>query len=226
MTYRRSRGWAKGPCPGCGKGEQHPSNSVCHECKELMADGKAFRLETERRLKLTTGPSVWHWSEASYGWPRYYGDYDFAHDKKRDIQDTLNNAMYALVNAASEPAPPGTPDRSPIIDKEQTERHKGKGWGKSYVPWPYLLSYGKKNNNDNNWSFDCLVLMPAIVRDAIDALDQAIRAALTSAYLRGKQDGGSILLGLAKGNMTLDDYNDSLLTREERAEREKARRSY
>lgn len=199
-------GWTKGPCPGCGEGEQHPSRGVCQECRGLLRDGNAYRQETTRRLAAEGTPSVWQWTERAYAWPRYYGDYEFERD---DAKDTLNAAMFAVVEATSEPAPPGTPRQSAV---KNPDKHSYK----PFLDWPTVFSTAK-----GEWSFERWILMPGPVRAALDALDAAIRGALHSAYTRGKRDGASLLHQLAIGEITTDEFDDALLTRDERRARDR-----
>ena len=217
---RRHHGWTAGPCPGCGQGDEHPSGKVCHECQALMADGQAARDQAELDRKKGEEQPFW-WVERGYAWPAYYGLNLETQDRER-----LAEAMFQLAAILTRPAPPGTPRESPKLSDRLN--YHGEPIPES---WPQLLACGEGPDGErlawhNHHDWRQLVLARPDVAAALSALDLAIRAAGAAAYQAGKNRGGSVLLGLAAGDLSRSDFDEALMTPEERGRREKERRGY
>lgn len=210
---RASRGNTHDPYECCGA-DAGPygrrKGTICDACKQLIQDGKALR-DQVARAKGDGALAVFTFHERDYAMVGYYGlgvpDVD-RDGKRRDMQRELQAAMFALVHAVATPAPATTPSSQPSKPSD-------------YKPWPNVLS---ESQRDCDWR--TLVLLPPATRAAIDALDQAIRETLAATYLAGKAKGRSVLQGLASGDVSVADFDDALLTSEERAERARARRHY
>lgn len=217
---RASAGNTHEPFDCCGKeagAYGRPKGKICNDCWALIEEGKVARAKAAERAEAGL-VAVYGWTTADYGWPRFYGaDARFPHSSPAD--DELVAAFYGLVNALVQPAPADTPRHSPNYemrtsswDRTKKERH--------HHPWPMVL------DEKGEWQFSQLVLMNPAARDAVNRLHQAILAALGAVYNHGKTLGGSVLQQLACGELSMADFDESLLTAEQRAERQKARRGY
>ena len=111
-------------------------------------------------------------------WPRYYGPYEFT---RHEAQERINAAMYAVVALTGEEC-----------DKE--------GWNRDLE---CLLTHGILRDYDDRKA----VSMHPGLRDALNELDGAIREALESVFNEGQQQGRSIMLQLASGTLSMEDYN-------------------
>jgi hypothetical protein len=153
---------------------------------------------------------VW-WHERDYATPGYYGldlaPIDYTSTDRRDYQKELQGAMHALVLAVSVKAPATTP--------WDTGEKDDRGYS---IGWPHALNEPGRNSGD----FRELRLMAPAVREAINRIDAVVRAAIQATYWYGKAQGRDVLGGLAKGEITLNDFDDALLTREQREKRRRA----
>jgi hypothetical protein len=158
---------------------------------------------------------VYRWHERDYAVPGYYG-FGIPHEFEGhvDLQDRLRNAVYTLVLSVGAKAPETT---LPYANMKHA-----KDWPKNPVQWPHVLQSGEKGR----YEWGVLVTLPPAVREAIDRLDQEIRLVLPAAYTAGKEAGASVLMGLARGEVSMDDFDEALLTPAARAERQKAKRGY
>ncbi len=222
---RASAGNTHDPWPCCGTEAGRygrPKGTICKDCGDLIAEGKAARAAATA-AKEAGGLDVFGWTTADYGWPRFYGnDAQFPHgfevDGERvDVHDHLGDAFWHLVNTISQPAPADTPNHSPKYEMRK------RTWGgptaeRHYLPWPMVLSEGKRSST-SSWQFHQLVLMNPAARDAVDKLHQAINLALEAVFQEGKRTGRSLLQGLATGDVKMADFDDALLTRQQRRER-------
>lgn len=210
---RAAKGCTHEPYECCGKepesGYGRRKGQICGECRSLIEDGRRFRSEKKQQEL-----EVFGWTSRDYAFPGYYGDYDFGYENGRDVRDDLEKALFELVNVVAIDAPGDTPRQSPAYEMR---KYVGHGPQRHHLPWPYVLTVPPHNHD--SWSWGRLVLINPAIRNAIDKLDQKIRAALTHAYNSGKQNGGSILRQLASGDMSLTDFEDGLVPREERERR-------
>lgn len=221
MKFRARPGYTHDPWPCCGTAAGaygRPKGKICDDCKALIAEGKVARAAAADQ-KAKGEQAVYGWTERDYGWPRYYavpGDFT-----NSEAHEQLANAMFACVNALSTPAPADTPRESPEYTLERQyvgvpsgrEGHKRR----QYLPWPRVLPVDEKKYD--SWGFHTLRLMNPAHREALVALDLAIRAALEDRYEAGKQRGRSLLLGLAQGEHTITDFEEKQQTERERIAR-------
>lgn len=214
---RASAGNTHDPWPCCGTeagsyGRQ--KNTICKDCADLITEGKAARAAATA-AKEAGSLEIFGWTTADYGWPRFYGnDAQFPHrfevDGERvDVHERLGDAFWHLVNMISQPAPADTPHQSPKYEMRK------RTWGgptseRHYLPWPMVLSGPNRGSGGSDWQFHQLILMNPAARDAVDKLHQAINLALGAVYQEGKERGGSALLSLAKGELSLGDFDDAI----------------
>lgn len=151
------------------------------------------------------------WTEKHYAWPKFYGS---DADLPTDVHERLSRAFFDLVNLVTVPAPAGTPQHSP----DPVDHPSWKGQTKD---WPFMLT-----GRADQFEWRTLRLANPAVRDGLDQLHQAIKAALGVTYHNGRNSGASILHRLATGDLALTDFDEALLPADERVAREKARRGY
>lgn len=202
---RASRGNTHDPYPCCGKDGGswgREKNSICSDCKALIEEGKRARAKAEAE-RVSGQLQPFNWCERDYASPGYYGLVQYR-EQKDDHQKALQSAVFGLVAAVAVPKTPTTPAA------ENTDH-------KNWKDWPRLLDYKRKGGYTQDWQQ--VVLLAPKTRDAINQLDKVIRAVLKENYVAGKARGLSILQGLASGDVTITDFDDALLTPEEREQK-------
>jgi hypothetical protein len=180
----RRNGWVKGPCHGCGQGENHEKDQVCHRCKRLLAIAResleqAARAEAEGTLKPFT------WVGVAWAMPGYYG---MGVDGRQ-----VQQAMFGIVAALSRLMPEGT---------SQGE-YPGGDSSQPFDYWPAVIQGGRDDYRD--WRR--VVQMRPVDQAAVQALDTAMREAIGAAYDAGKKAGRNLLMGLASGEVSVGKFN-------------------
>ena len=188
----RGHTWDQWPCCAAEVDESRwyrgrpKRESVCPDCRELIRLG-----EDARRRSSEAGETTFRWTSSYHQWPGYYGAYHFRHrprarhDEPYDAGDALRRRMFELVNAVARPAP-------------------GRPWKSSA---PFVLTCSDRSHRISPYRDEILVTADPKVRDALDALDGAVREALESAYHEGKERGQNILLNLAGNEITVNEFN-------------------
>lgn len=216
---RAARGYTHDPYECCGASGGpygRPKGRICDDCKKLIADGKAAR-EKAAAEREAGAMQPYRYHEARWAAPHYYGygvpkgdaeenDLD-AMGRPLDLENALQAAIYELTHAVSEPAPATTPP------------YAGEDWNE---PWPHVIEGADRERHD--WV--TLILLKPTVRNALTKLDRVIRKVLPATYLAGKAEGRNVLYGLAKGEVSMDDFDDALLTSDQRAAKQQTRRGY
>lgn len=190
---------------------------VCRQCETYIAAGHQVEAAAQRALEAGTQTPV-RWHEVDYAGPGYYGCGVPTVDG-RDYQKELQHAFHVLVMATSEPAPATT-------SAQKTQDKYIGGSYKSGEQWPYVLERTRSRHSNGALEWVIRRLMRPEVREALAAFDNVLVDTLEATYMAGKASGASVLQGLARGEVSLHDFDESLMTPEERAEREKARRGY
>lgn len=206
LPKRRAwRGHTHDPWPCCGKppdgSSGRPKDGICRDCQQLIEEGKAARAATAAKKDLVP----FHWTERDYGFPGYYSS-EYRFPNTGDHHDQLKAAMFNLVNAAATPAPGDTPRLSPNYTMRPSYMNPSK-MERDYAAWPMVLTV---KTDHNSWSWDKLVLMPEALRNAIDQMDQTVRAVLGAVFQEGKERGSSLLHQLASGEKTLADFEEGI----------------
>lgn len=181
---RRQNGWVKGPCPGCKTGQRHPKDSVCSDCKQLMATGAAaVKKAAGDAAAGTVQPFIW----ASTYWciPYYYGP---GVDCSR-----VQAVLFDLVAMVSDMQPEGT----------AKGEYKQPGDHRTFECWPAVI----EGHKYHDWVR--VVHMKPKDREVIQALDQVLRDTMAGAYAAGKRDGRNLLLGLASGEVSVGGFNEA-----------------
>ena len=191
---RRGHTWDPWPCCDSqvdeadwiqGRPRKQP---LCPSCQELIRLGR-----DARRRASEAGEATYKWCERYHEWPGYHGPYYFEHDRRPDqghdepwdAGDALRRRMFELVNILGSAA-------------------EGHAWQSGA---PTVLTCKDDIKREDRYSCDLLVTMDPKVRDALDALDAAMRKALKSAYRAGKARGQNILANLASNDMSVNEFN-------------------
>lgn len=191
---RAARGhtWDDWPCCGARVEESElyrgrdKKEVICDECRTLMKLG-----EDARKNAAASGTETYRWTAAHYCWPGYHGRYHFRHRRgaritePSDAGDALKRKMFEFVNTL-------------------TRRTHENPWESRA---PAVLTCDEQSRRVSRYEDVILVQMDPRERAALDALDQAIREALESAYHEGKRRGQSILLNLAGDELSISEFN-------------------
>ena len=190
----RGHTWDPWPCCGTAVDERDwiqgrpRKQPLCPSCEELIRLGK-----DARRRASESGEATYKWCKRYHEWPGYHGRYYFEHDRRPgqktdepwNAGDALRRRMFELVNALSRAA-------------------EGRAWQSRA---PEVLTCEEDVKRENDYHCELLVTMDPKIRDALDAVDAAMRKALRSTYRAGKATGQNILINLARNEMTVNEFN-------------------
>jgi len=191
----------KKPCPGCGEGGWlRDVTKVCGYCQELLDEARAGRkaiLETGNREVVPI-------PDTNYMCPAYYtGSGSSAHPvmktKEQDDTKELQNAMVELARVVGEIAP-----HAERNEKHRTMYSQAKGYYST--KWSALGGMGR-----------CPIehyLVKTEVVDAMTRLDLAIRQIIDRSFYEGRQDGVSIIKNLASGELSINEFNERSMGKE------------
>lgn len=178
------RGLTKKPCHGCGKPDTYrPTEGVCTECRATLAQYPSL-VETIEKIDGET-PLVLGFFER-FGL-RIYGPNYLNSDDLADLCEAIQSAVAALcqkyegVEQEYRSGPWSVLDKSPLSDKDSR-------------------SYGGADVGD-------CYFMPPEGAEAVRSLVSAIREALELVGAAGVKRGKSILLQLADGDLSLNDFD-------------------
>jgi hypothetical protein len=179
------RGSTRKPCHGCGQAKLHAINEVCTDCylklqryEELVAAVEAASAGRKQRHVQQGGPT--------YYLPPSVPSGPFSrHDGPREA---LQAAMLALAEAAGE------------MDRRPGAQHLAHEFGT-----PRLWTAREAQRYD--WYHGARRLYSPEAAAAFDALDQAIRTALNAAWAEGRNYGSSLVMQLAGGSVSVEDFN-------------------
>ncbi len=176
------RGTSAKPCPGCKEMVWHETGGVCYACKRDL-DHVIEMNQRVAKLRSDGTAATYRFSTVPHWNPGIYPGPDFKdHD---DYRELLRNLVVAV---ATEVFPQDTADR----DNRQAEE----------------LLDAERNPYDNS-ARDTLAINPTVA-NAIRALDKWCRQALPAAYNAGKGHGSKVLMQLASGNLTINDFDKAI----------------
>lgn len=198
VTRRASRGYTYEPCHCCGGTlHQRPKDSICSDCKKLVADAQAMRDAVDAQA--ASGEAM----------PFYTHERDYAlpHIPNVGSNDGLKQAFHKLSELVSTP----TTERPPMVrDPGKFARPTDKITEDKWFLWA--------SNNLRSHDWTCQRTFNPAVADAIRTLFLATRDATDKAYKEGHRDGRDLLMQLAAGEITMDKLNDTALRREGNSE--------
>lgn len=176
---RLQRGHTRDPWPCC----RRPANEAGGRPKATICDDcKALiKIDKETRARQDEqGQKVYLWTEMPHWWLMYYGPYSFGtHGVGRRLSDAMFHVVSAVCRRTHGP---------------WDEENEGK----------FLECGGPRARYESTFA----VRADPAVRDRLDELDAAIRAALADCYAAGRSRGRSIILQLAGGEMSLKDFDE------------------
>lgn len=190
---RRMRGWQKGPCPACKKGESHPTGDICDECSTTLALARKLKRQEAERLKRSTERIIVSVPDRAYATAGYYGL-----GLKR-MMDGLRDALFELTVAVTEPL--DSHDDLNSWGRDKADGHVSTVWNVTNATDRDIASLYTVHGRD----WQTYVAVHPLVRARLDALDKAIRLAVFEAYWNGKEEGSELLGSLADGRVTLAD---------------------
>lgn len=168
------------PCPGCGEVKRHrPAREVCSECKRLMVDGKAFRVFAVS--------SKAHELAAITSLPYQYPYIRRGNHEGSESNRKFSDAFAALVLHLSE--------KNLKIDYDYRQQVQ-----------PVVPRY---DTSDEIHRQNEVVMLPKGCTALLGKLYHAAIALAHDAYAQGHDDGGQLLTRLAKGEISVDDFNRS-----------------
>lgn len=186
----RSAGFTKGPCPACRKGEQHPTGDICSDCRNLHSAAKKI-VEAHNRQQVEAWfqyGEVYHWN------PSYYLGCEISEEARTRLHKAIDKVVRAGATA-----------------EYRRAREDGlwpvNGW-QHLKKMPEPLIHRAEGLPDKNGSAGGgMVLMRFPLAEAINELDAAIIGALVSVAAESVEKGSNLIASLARGDLTLDDFN-------------------
>lgn len=184
------------PCPGCGKeapksyhGRSLPwrdEMEVCHDCKTLLEEARTRRKilsEDTETVIIAVPKETWtHW------YPQFYMGLASGQDHE-GTREELEMCLIRLIHAASE---------------LRLQREYARGDFNLWTPpLPDGLTRPQGTSEER--------IMPRLVAEAIRDLYLAISEALKETNQLSLEEGSQLLLSLASGRLTMDDFNQAAL---------------
>lgn len=200
MRKRSPRKQSK-PCPGCGAtGEYRLVDQVCNECwRVLKATRKheeyiAAALKEGRELVVLPHNGSWHW------WPRFYQGNSSTSNENRESRDTLGHALAELSTLVGELTTAQDTRQASLLTHEGYSIY-GVGHRGSRDCWQGTTIYDQSDSNGALYLFNPRVA--ELFRVIYDAIGRSLE--LTDAD--GRRAGNNLLMELANGGLTIDEFN-------------------
>lgn len=131
------------------------------------------------------------WVERSYAAPGFYGPFDLSGDKREILRD----AWVKVVDLLTERVPDGYPRHGPKKDDGR---------------WPVVTPERKNSLYSTGLDWSKTVFMLPEAQKALADCRWAILDALEECYAYGRHLGGSSLLRLASGELSLTDFDETI----------------
>lgn len=185
---RAPRGATYDPCPGCGEPKLRPKLRVCDVCDATLKAARRARAERAEAGEDTPVPHVMQ--ERAYALPWLRGP--------RETSDRVRDAFFRLGQLLSE----ATDERVPMMPPDAEHNYHWTDFDR-WAVWPFSRTEGRSGGD---WQVTRL-MRPSIA----GALREAYAAAIDNANAVEKQghaEGRALLLSLAAGTLTADEFND------------------
>lgn len=184
---RAGRGRTYDPCHCCGNSTLRPKDRICDECQ------RTFNFAKDREKELATltdqAPLPYYVKERYYALPylRRGGD------PGRDVQEAFHD-LSVLVSSVTQDSPPLIPatKREPCASRDP-----------KFALWEFEAS----EHRQHEW--ECVRAFSPPIAAAIRVAYSAVRAAVEYAYKDGHDDGRRLLMQLAAGEITADNFNEA-----------------
>lgn len=187
QLHRRRHGYTKGPCPGCRKGDDHPSGGVCHDCEQAIAIGREF-VRTQKAKK-DRG-----WFRFSTQCPHWNNNYYLAyvHYEESGFEGTIADAFAKVVESIADPSYSFSSwSRDPGEITWDPNRFRNAG---------DLLT--RLSDRDSS-SHQDRVQITVAQADALNELDRVMVRAIVMASQASFTRGTDLLQGLASGDVSM-----------------------
>lgn len=174
-------GFTNAPCHGCGSIALHRKNSVCDTCRgQLTTYASIVQKQAE-----SSESRVFAMVERSYAIP--YMSYE--NEGNNGNQDRVRGPLLDLSMLLSEPT------RAHVTTYQD---------GIGHIDDAYLWVY-EKNRQRHEWIVHRS--MNPVVASVLRKLQVGVRDALAAAHKSGAREGRNLLMSLADGSITNDEFN-------------------
>lgn len=177
---RASAGCTLEPCEGCGNPEHRKKHTLCSACKRKME--KFEQLQNEALVRGAEGARPFNMKEQAYALPY------LPHLKDCDA---LQQAFFDLSMLLSLPTDMPPPEEVWRGDEEARQRH---------TLWP--IGDGRRAHD---WT--CTRLMDPPVAEKMRTIYALVQSGLKEAHASGAAEGKNLLMSLASGSITNDEFN-------------------
>jgi hypothetical protein len=190
------KGWSDKPCPGCGEPGFETSKGICGGCITLLGEAR------RARAAALVNPEEIVYATPSYIYGYYHRGSGHYETHSQHYKDLLRKLMEQLFKVLGKEAPANT--------KGYYNRNPATG-----EPFPMLFdnpyrdgarASKERAEDTTSRTRERLIFRPEVA-DVIRELDQAIRRLVEASYEDGYIDGQSLLMQLAAGSISIEDFN-------------------
>jgi hypothetical protein len=175
----------KRPCPGCGQVKPwRAASEVCADCKVLLDEGRKAR-ERAATVPRGTELAVLPFAPHRLGYIPHFWQ-PFLGERHKSADAVIQQAIFDLASMFGEQ-----------VEWRDVRRS-------NQQPLAPVTMDGHGGNN-TYWK------VPIGLRDILTRLYEAVQAGAKHAYEEGKHDGHSLLIGLATGQTSIEDFNKATI---------------
>jgi hypothetical protein len=172
------RGYTVDPCPGCGKDHKRKKDKVCDECSEKIEKWDAFKA-TQDKL----GEEVpYKLNARAYSLPSIPNDDRGMSHPNREDREPIRNRFFELSFLLSTPSEATWKDQPPSL-------------------WPHEQLKTWRNE------YEIFRNMKPAVAKLLGELYFEVAVGMRKAHEKGVAEGKNLLLSLAGGHLTSDEFN-------------------
>jgi hypothetical protein len=173
------RGYTDKPCHGCGTTEVHHRDKLCSSCQKKIEAFDAIQREAAARG--AEGARPFSLKERAHSLPYF-------HHMSSEMCREMQEAFWELSWILSIPTDMKLPNPVNPTDEQRQDR----------ALWPL---------SDRDYDWQCIRLMDLPTAKAIRRVCQLVIGGLEKAHQNGVAEGKNLLLSLASGNITNDEFN-------------------
>ena len=200
--HKMKTGFTNSECPGCGKKNERKKDSVCPECLEMLATGRAH-VKLYNELKMDKSIIE---CQAPFGWdsPRFS---TFRTNQHNPSLEPVGKILAELSRLVSVPAQQQIcyGYMQYLGNRATFSVHDGHAVGYD-LPVVFIE---KRPGGKNKFDGQGKVVMPKKIFDCLNKLEKAIDNAIEESERGAVEYGKNALIMLNDGKITMEDFNKS-----------------
>lgn len=190
-TGRAPRGHTYDPCPGCGGGPTsymgRPKDRVCDVCREALDKWAAYKANASAKAD----ERVYVTQERDYGFPHISHEVETRDAQGHRLGYGIRSPLHALHMLLS----------SPLAEPTDWQEIKARG--------DEAYTYRPSRDSGYGSGFATYRRFPVAVAEVLRELHAGIMDSMAHAHAQGANAGRNLLLSLASGRITNDQFNES-----------------